>query len=242
MMFGKLGPAAKFINNDDTVKGVHTLNQEIKQILLDKHPKSREVINEEIFLPMTAEPPEQIIFEEITSNQVQKIAKNMKGSGGPTQVDSEIWRDFICSKAYGKASTNLCQSIAGLSKRLCTEDIHHSCLKEFLANRLIPLDKGETKEGKPGVRPIGIGEVLRRITGKLLIGVIKNDIIDAAGPLQTCSGLKSGIEAAVHAMRKIFEREETEAILLVDAENAFNNLNRIAAPVSYTHLTLPTKA
>ena len=104
-----------------------------------------------------------------------------------------------------------------------------SCLKEFLANRLIPLDKGETKEGKPGVRPIGIGEVLRRITGKLLIGVIKNDIIDAAGPQQTCTGLKSGIEAAVHAMRKIFEREETEAILLVDAENAFNNLNRIAA-------------
>ena len=63
------------------------------------------------------------------------------------------------------------------------------------------LDKGETKDKKPGVRPIGIGEVLRRLTGKLLVGVIKKDIIDATSPLQTCSGLKSGIEAAVHAMR-----------------------------------------
>ena len=30
-------------------------------------------------------------------------------------------------------------------------------------------------------------------------------------------------------MRQVFEKEETEAILLVDAENAFNNLNRKAA-------------
>ena len=61
---------------------------------------------------------------------------------------------------------------------------------EYNACRLIPLDKGRTKDDKPGVRPIGIGEVLRRLVGKLLIHVIKDDITNAAGPLQTCSGLK----------------------------------------------------
>ena len=101
--------------------------------------------NEEILLPPTAEPPQPIIFEEITADQVQRVAKKMKGSGGPTQVDSEIWRDFLCSKAFGKDSIELCQAIAELSKRLCTEEIDSICLKEFLANRLIPLDKGETK-------------------------------------------------------------------------------------------------
>ena len=42
MMFGKIGQAAKFINNDDAIKGVHQLNNEIKGILSEKHPSGRE--------------------------------------------------------------------------------------------------------------------------------------------------------------------------------------------------------
>ena len=38
-----------------------------------------------------------------------------------------------------------------------------------------------------------------------------------------------GCEAAVHAMREIFKNPESEAVLLVDATNAFNSLNRLAA-------------
>ena len=49
------------------------------------------------------------------------------------------------------------------------------------------------------------------------------------GPIRTCAGLKAGIEASIHAMREIYQNDETEAILLVNAENAFNNLNRRAA-------------
>ena len=44
-----------------------------------------------------------------------------------------------------------------------------------------------------------------------------------------CGGQISGIEAAVHAARSAFELEENEAILLVDATNAFNALNRQVA-------------
>ena len=39
----------------------------------------------------------------------------------------------------------------------------------------------------------------------------------------------SGSEAAVHEARTLFEDNETDCILLVDAENAFNNLNRQVA-------------
>ena len=62
-----------------------------------------------------------------------------------------------------------------------------------------------------------------------MVGNVRDDIINAASPLQTCAGLKSGIEASIQAMKKICEEDSTEAILLVDAENAFNNLNCKAA-------------
>ena len=51
----------------------------------------------------------------------------------------------------------------------------------------------------------------------------------AAGSLQTCSGTESGIEAAIHAMKNIYEDEDCEAVLLIDAKNAFNTLNRKVA-------------
>ena len=86
-------------------------------------------------------------------------------------------------------------------------------LKALVASRLIPLDKC------PGVRPIGVGEVPRRIIAKAVLKVIGRDIEEAAGPLQVCAGQDGGCEAAVHAMREIFKNPESEAVLLVDATN-----------------------
>ena len=51
----------------------------------------------------------------------------------------------------------------------------------------------------------------------------------STAPIQVCAGLSGGVEAAVHAAREIFEDSTTEALILVDAENAFNSLNRQAA-------------
>ena len=56
--------------------------------------------------------------------------------------------------------------------------------------------------------------------------VAKQDVMNASGAMQVCAGQKSGGEAAIHAMRNIFEADETDAALLVDA---FNSLNREAA-------------
>lgn len=55
------------------------------------------------------------------------------------------------------------------------------------------------------------------------------EVMDASGSLQVCAGQKSGSEAAIHAMREIFEADETDAALLINASNAFNSLNRAAA-------------
>ena len=51
-------------------------------------------------------------------------------------------------------------------------------------------------------------------------------VISSTGSLQVCAGQEAGSEAAIHAMEKIFKEESTEAVLLVDAANAFNSINR----------------
>ena len=59
--------------------------------------------------------------------------------------------------------------------------------------------------------------------------LIRPEIINAAGSIQVCAGQKAGCEAAAHAMREIFEEEETDAVLFIDASNAFNSINRKAS-------------
>ena len=49
----------------------------------------------------------------------------------------------------------------------------------------------------------------------------------AVGNLQPCAG-QTGAESAVHAAKEIFADKECEAVLLIDASNAFNTLNRQA--------------
>ena len=55
--------------------------------------------------------------------------------------------------------------------------------------------------------------------------MMKLDILEAVGYYQLCAGQDAGNEAAVHAMRAIYDDPSTEAVLLVDASNAFNNGN-----------------
>ena len=106
-----------------------------------------------------------------------------------------------------------------MARKLATETFDPLALQAYVSCRLIPLDKN------PGAKPIGVGEALRRIMGKCIGWVLKEDIQPAAGPHETATGLQSGVEAAIHSMRCMFEDDQTDAVILVDARNAFNSLN-----------------
>ena len=59
---------------------------------------------------------------------------------------------------------------------------------------LVALDK------RPGVRPVEIGETLRRALAKLVMRVSGDQAKTACGNIQLCAGLKSGIDGATHAV------------------------------------------
>ena len=69
----------------------------------------------------------------------------------------------------------------------------------------------------PGICSFGFGEILRQIIAKAILSFLKGDGQDATGTLQLCAGQISRIEAAIHLVKNLFEKEETEAVLLVDA-------------------------
>ena len=143
---------------------------------------------------------------------MREAALRTKGSGGPSGVDVNGFKRILTCKSFKKSSANLCDALAIMTRRLGTEYIDPRTIEPILANRLIPLDKGEG-----AVRPIGVGEVIRRVIGKCVMKVTKEDVLETSGSLQVCAGLRSGSEAAVHAMRSILEEEEADAVLVIDA-------------------------
>ena len=86
-----------------------------------------------------------------------------QGVAGPSGIDAAGWLRLCTS--FGKESTDMCNAIAAVAHRLSTDYVDPSGLQAFLVCRLIPLDK------RPGVRPIGICEVLRRIIGEAVMEV-----------------------------------------------------------------------
>ena len=106
-------------------------------------------------------------------------------------------------RAFGTATLDLRKTFAQLIKELRVEELDSpSSLESFVACRLILLDK------KPGLTPIDVGEVLRRIAGKAIMILFKNVITHAAGASQFSAGQDAGVEAVVHAMHDIFFRRK----------------------------------
>ena len=75
--------------------------------------------------------------------------------------------------------------------------------------------------------------------GKCVSRLLRKDIQDTSGIVQTWAGMESGIEAAIHAMKSTYENSWCEIVMLVDADNAFNRLNRRVALVNIEKLCPP---
>ena len=220
-MEGKISAALNFLEME-TSKGILSMTDDILEELKEKHLHAATTQEDNLlFGAIDYIPPS--IFDSINEDMVYKAALNTKGPAGPLGMDAELYRRILCSKNFRKTSKELREEIALMTKNLLTSHFRSSILEANVACRLIPLDKD------PGIRPIGIGEVLRRIIGKIVVWQLKEDIKEAAGSLQSCAGHHAGGEAPVHAMQTISNDDTTDAILLIDATNAFNCMNRSVA-------------
>ena len=92
------------------------------------------------------------------------------------------------------------------------------------AGTLIALNK--LKDGSPpDLRPIAVGESLRRLTGKCICTLVKDKASDLFQPLQLGVACSSGSEKIIHGLRKSIEdhwMEEDFVVFKIDIQNAFN--------------------
>ena len=171
---------------------------------------------------------------------IYKAAHEIREAAGPWNLDANGWRRILTSSSFGHKSWDLCSAIALIAKKLCLKRYcgNDGSLEAFLACKLISVDKN------PEARPIGIGEGIGRILGRVVMTTFRRNILKNASDLQLCKGHRAGCEAAVHSLSSIFSEDDIDAILLVDADNAFNRINRdvmlqniqIICPIISTHV------
>ena len=91
---------------------------------------------------------------------------------------------------------------------------------------LIPLLK---KDGA-SIRPIAIGEVLRRLISKCCVRRVNSAASSYLQPLQLGVSVRYGAEAILHSFNRLIRDEtrcdENTVLALVDFSNAFNRVNR----------------
>ena len=140
-MRGQIHSALRYIS-DDNGGGILPLSDDVMRQLKEKHPDAQEArLGSLLFGPIEDIP--DTIFQEIDAEMVRDAALRTKGSGGPSGVDVNGYRRLLACKSFKKSGTYICNAIAAMAKRLCTNYINPSSIEALLSNRLILLDKGE---------------------------------------------------------------------------------------------------
>ena len=175
-------------------------NKPVLQVLQEKHPDMRDV---------DVSDPTNSAFEQyekvpaaiplrITADTVEKVASELSGAAGPGGVDGVTMKKWLLQ--FGSRSDRLRGIIARLANWLANDPSQldkyppWAAIRALMACRLIALDK------TPGVHPIGIGEIIRRLISKCIISVVGHQATKRCGNLNLCVGLSAGMEGAIHAV------------------------------------------
>ena len=126
-----------------------------------------------------------MIFDKILGDMVWIKAMKTSEGAGPSGLNANGWKLMLSTAKCRDAAIGLRNAVATLTRKLATTPCQHT--QALSANRLIP-----AKKQPDGCRPIGIGEVLRRIIGKCINEVVNEDVKTAVGNLQVCAGQRAG--------------------------------------------------
>jgi hypothetical protein len=181
-------------------------NCPVIDVLKDKHPRLRDPDIASSAFEDYSKTPTPVPLQ-ISADDVETVSRKMSGSAGPSGADAATLKHWLLR--FGNVSTALRTVLAKLAEWMANDSPSAAAIRALLMCRLVALDK------QPGVRPLGIGEIIRRLIAKCVIHVTGYEATEGCGNSNLCVGLPSGIEGAVHAVLK---RQDVVVETVVDEE------------------------
>ena len=200
-----------------TSAGMAQHNRTTVDIMTDKHPPAPLV---PILQPESNTP--QMTFSQ---TQVYNSIKSFrKGSApGPSGLRAEHLK--VATKSAPPNRTDKATSaITKLVNCMAGGKVPEEVAVYLCGARLHAANK---KDG--GIRPIAVGNILRRLTSKCFSYAMSDRAATTLAPHQLGVGVRGGCEALAHTVRQVVEDKPDQWVLQVDLINAFNLVDRATA-------------
>ena len=145
-------------------------------------------------------------------------------SAGPSGLRPSHLQDSLRRPGQG---TDLVSALSVLARVWISASLpaHHAGM--WCSANLIPLVKKDS-----GVRPVAVGETLRRLVGKVLLSSSHAKLqVDGLRPLQVGTGVRNACESvamATEALATQLDPSSGWALAQIDFRNAFNTLDHMA--------------
>jgi hypothetical protein len=156
--------------------------------------------------------------------EILKLVKTFPkaSAGGPSELKPQHVLDAFVHNWQGEVGRNLAAVVNMMLRGDCPESVRPWVMGAKLA--ALPKQAG-------GLRPIAVGETLRRIAGKAMMHCASDAVNQRLKPFQVGVGVKAGAEVLVHVARQWLGRnkgERNKVLVMLDLENAFNSIDRSA--------------
>ena len=198
-----------------TSEGLASASPEVLREMQNKHPQASPPA-----LPLGPVPPPLSLSEAVVLKAVRSFPSG--SAPGPSGLRPSHLREAVSCPAPDRARLVL-KSLTIFVNALAAGRTPPSVLPHLCGATLLACRK---KNG--GLRPIAVGEVLRRLISKCLATASRRTANNYLAPLQLGVSVKGGCEAIIHSVTQLIVSTPPERhwTLLLDFRNAFNSITR----------------
>ena len=161
---------------------------------------------------------------EIKESTVRTAVRSLHphSAPGPDLMTPRLLHLLVTSPITPQAGVTGLSALTNLVRILASGNLPPPQTFPLLsAATLLPLNPRPGKK----IRPIAIGQVLRRVVMKTLLPAVIEDTREYVHPIQKANGIRAGLDAIIHDTRRIADRNagNTDFVIVsIDASNAFN--------------------